>query len=183
MAISRDEQCTDSHGGIDELYVFEYVKYARSQITVIDNYLTLFPFSIIYDLNSLNKTFTESVEEEDGGVAYSQSGGFDIAKIKPTDNYKQFAEKDWRIIIKDNNNYYRLIGLHTGVKIKFTKEKGTNYGDFNGFKFSFETKEEDTAPYLNDLSGFIISPPEGLTTSITLGGLLLTQNSNALTFN
>ena len=156
MAINRDEQCVDNHGGIDELYIFEYVKYSRSQINVTNNILDLFPFTVIYDLNALNLSFTESVDEEDGGVVYSQSGGFDLAKVLPTDNYKQFAEKDWRIIIKDNNGYYRLLGLHTGLIIKFTKEIGTGLGDFSGFKFTFETKEENTAPFLNDLSGFLI---------------------------
>ena len=162
MSIERDEQCADNHGGIEGLYIFEYVKYSRSQIEVTNNILVNFPFSVIYNLNALNVSFSESVDEEDGGVAYSQSGGFDLSKILNTDNYKIFAEKDWRIIIKDNNGYYRLLGLHTGLKIKFTKEQGTGLGDFNGFKFTFETKEENTAPFLNDLSGFLTDLSLGL---------------------
>ena len=123
---------------------------------MIDNYLTLFPYSVIYDLNSLNITFTETVDLEDGGVIFSQSGGFQLNKIRPTDDYKKFVNKDWRIILRDNNGYLRLIGLETGLKLKYTKENGGGLNEFNGFKFSFSTKEENTAPFLSDLSMFFV---------------------------
>jgi len=157
LAISRDKQCDNNYGGISEIYVFEFNKIPRSQIKVVDNILTLFPYTIIYNLNANQVNFSEPVDEEGGGVVYTQSGSFQLKKILNTDNYKQFVAKDWRIIIKDNNGYYRLIGLETGVKIKFTKDTGTNLADFNGFKFSFETKEENTAPFLNNLNGFSIN--------------------------
>lgn len=157
LAINRTDKCTDNHGGISELYIFEYKDIARSQIKVSDNILVTFPYSIIYNLNANLINFTEQVDEQEGGVVYSQSGSFQLKKVLSTDNYKTFAEKDWRIILKDNNGFYRFLGLETGLKIKFTKELGNSLNDFNGFKFSFETKEENTAPYLNDLSLFEIS--------------------------
>ena len=157
MAINRTEKCTDNHGGISDLYIFEYRDYARSKIKVTDNYLVTFPFSIIYDLNALQVNFTESPTMEDGGVSFAQSGAFQLNKVLPTDSFKSFIEKEWRVIIRDNNNNLRLIGLNTGLKIKYTKEMGTNLADFNGFKFSFETKEEDSAPFLTDLTGLYIN--------------------------
>ena len=156
MAVNRESQCNNNVGGASELYIFEYVNYTRSQITVTNNILVDFPMSTVYSINANEISFTENIDEEDGGVVYSQSGNFQLKKNLPTDNYKNFASIDWRVIIKDNNGYYRLIGLETGVKIKFTKEIGTNLADFNGFKFTFETKEENTAPFLNDLTQFEI---------------------------
>jgi hypothetical protein len=156
LAIKRDLKCTDNVGGNSKLYIFEFRKYARSLVKVTDNILVNFPYSVIYDLNSLNIAFSENIDEEDGGVVYSQSGSFQINKILSSDNYKQFAAKDWRIITKDNNGNYRLVGLETGLKLKFTKENGSNLADFSGFNFSFETKEENTAPFLTDLNGFSI---------------------------
>tara|TARA_R110000851_G_scaffold320745_1_gene485766 strand:+ start:1371 stop:1919 length:549 start_codon:yes stop_codon:yes gene_type:complete len=157
LVIKRDSECTNNVGGNSELYIFEYHKYARSEIKVTDNILINFPASVIFNLNSLNIGYTESVDEEDGGVVYSQSGNFDLIRVLPTDSYKNFAAKDWRIILKDNNGNYRLVGLDTGIKLKFTKDIGSNLSDFNGFKFSFETKEENTAPFLTDLTGFYIN--------------------------
>tara|TARA_R110000850_G_scaffold171880_1_gene297203 strand:+ start:782 stop:1330 length:549 start_codon:yes stop_codon:yes gene_type:complete len=157
LAINRDALCTDNVGGSSDIYIFEYVKYARSLIKVTDNILVTFPYSVVHDLNALQIGFSEKVDEEDGGVTYSQSGNFDLIRVLPTDSYKDFAAKDWRIIIKDNNGNYRLIGLDTGVKLKFSKENGTNLSDFNGFKFTFETKEENTAPFMSNLTGFFIN--------------------------
>lgn len=156
MAINRDKFCSNIHGGSSELYIFEYQKYKRSDVKIVDNYLTSFPYSVIYNLNALNITFTETVDSEDGGTTFSQSGGFQLNKITPTDDYKKFVDKDWRIILKDNNGYYRILGLETGLKLKYTKENGGGLNEFNGFKFTFSTKEENTAPFLSDLSMFFI---------------------------
>lgn len=166
MEINRTEKCNNNFGGVSDLYIFKYVDYARSQIKVTNNILTTFPYSVIYDLNALQVSFSENVEEEDGGVIYAQSGAFQLNKILNTDNYKKFVSQDWRIIIKDNNNNYRLIGLENGIKIKFTKEVGTNLADFNGFKFSFQTKEENTAPFFNDLTNFDINGTFALQTEL-----------------
>ena len=162
MAIDRTEKCTDNHGGVSDLYIFEYVNYSRSQIKVTDNFLVTFPFSVIYDLNALQVNFTETPTMEDGGVSFTQSGSFQLNKILSTDNFKSFIEKEWRIIIRDNNDNLRLIGLNTGLKIKYTKETGTNLADFNGFKFNFETKEANSAPFITDLSNYDINGVEAL---------------------
>lgn len=154
MEINRIEQCTNNHGGVSELYIFEYVNHARYLVNVTNNILNKFPDTTIYSLNANQVSFSENADTEDGGSVYSQNGSFQLKKVLPTDNYKVFLEKDWSIIVKDNNGFYRLIGLETGLKIKFNKEIGTNLNDFNGFKFSFDTKEENTAPFLNDLEGF-----------------------------
>lgn len=154
LADHRKKECTNNVGGNNSLFIFKYENYSRSQIKVSDNILDTFPSVDVYELNPLNIAFSENIDEEDGGVVYSQSGSFDLVKIKSTDNFKYLASQDFRILIKDNNENYRLIGLETGLKLKFTKENGTNLSDFNGFKFTFETKEEITAPFLTDLSFF-----------------------------
>ena len=154
LADHRQKECINNVGGNNTLFIFKYENYSRSQIKVTDNVLVTFPDVDVYELNSLNIGFSENIEEEDGGVVYSQNGSFDLVKIKSTDNFKYLASQDFRILIKDNNENYRLIGLETGLKLKFTKESGTNLSDFNGFKFSFDTKEENTAPFVNDLNFF-----------------------------
>ena len=151
---NRLQKCKNNLGGVNEFYIFEWEKYNRSQIIVEENILQQFPSTTIFNLNGKNITFTESIDEEEGGVFYSQTGGFELQKLQKWDNYKKFAQKDWRIILKDRNGNYRLIGLQNGVKIKFTKETGNAISDFNGFKFTFENKEEETAPFFYDLNAF-----------------------------
>lgn len=180
MDYSRDIQCGDSQGGNTELYVFPFIKYSRSQITVVDNLLTVFPYNIIYNLNSLNNSFKENVDEEEGGVSFSQSVSFQINKILQIDTFKEHVSKDWRIITRDRQGNYRLVGLFTGLKGKYTKDTGINKSENNGYQFNFDTKEEDTAPFLTDLSLFNVMPIEGLL--IEEGtGIIITDGTNNLT--
>jgi len=152
---NRAKQCKDSNGGLSLLYIMPFVKYTRSQITVVDNVLTEFPFTYIYDMKPISiSSFKEDVEEEDGGVSFSISGGFKVSKMFSEDDFKSLAQMDFRIIVKDNNNQLRLLGLNTGLVIKYNKDTGSNRADFNGFDFSYSTKELNTAPFLSNLDSF-----------------------------
>ncbi len=157
MGYDRGVKCANSNGGNTEIYVFPYIKYSRSQILYTGNYITTFPYSAIYSLDSLATSFTESVEHENGGAVFNQSGSFQLNKILPEDSYVDFVDMDWRIIARDGNGYYRMIGTHTGAEIKYTKETGGSKSEFNGFKFTLEAKEEKTAGFLASLSGFDVN--------------------------
>ena len=141
---SRAIQDDNSQGGAKQLYVFPYIEISESNITIVDNYLTSFPVSTIYDLNASDITFEESVSE-----FYEQKVSFKLKKLLAADQLKDLAKKDFRIIIKDNNSNHRLLGLYTGLEGKFTKSIGASRSAFNGYNFNFETKEEQTAPFIS----------------------------------
>lgn len=149
MDYTRLNNIDNSQGGSDKIYIFPFVKYYQDVISVVDNYLTVFPSSNIYELKAFNISFDEDVNE-----SYEQKCSFQLKKILPTDNFKELATSDWRIIIKDNNGYFRMLGLFTGLQGTFTKSTGVNRSDFNGYNFSFDTKEINSAPFLTDLSNF-----------------------------
>jgi hypothetical protein len=149
MDYTRLNNIDNSQGGSDKIYIFPFVEYSQAVITVVDNYLTVFPSSNIYELKAFTISFDEEVSE-----SYDQKLSFQLKKILPTDNFKELANSDWRIIIKDNNGYFRMLGLFTGLQGTFTKSTGANRSDFNGYNFSFDTKEVDSAPFLVDLSNF-----------------------------
>jgi len=153
MDYTRSKKCDNNQGGSSELYIFPFQKYSRSQITVVDNMLIKFPYNEIFNLNANNISFDEECKE-DGDVYYEQKVSFQLKKILKEDNFKGLSSKDFRIVTKDNNGNYRLLGLYTGLSGSFTKSTGTNRVDFNGYSFNFETKEENTAPFLNGLSLF-----------------------------
>jgi len=149
MDYTRLNNIDDSQGGANRIYIIPFVEYSQSQITIADNYLTVFPSVAIYQLKAFSISFDEDVSE-----SYEQKCSFQLKKILPTDNFKELAASDWRIIIKDNNGYFRMLGLYTGLKGTFTKSIGVNRSDFNGYNFSFDTKEIISAPFLSDLSNF-----------------------------
>lgn len=179
MDYSRQRQCDNSQGGNNKIYLFPFVEYSRSQITVSDNILTAFPYNVIYDLGGFNITFEEDCKE-DKDVYYEQKTSFQLKKILSADNFKEYASRDYRVIAKDNNGNYRMLGLFTGVSGSFTKSTGGNRSDFNGYNFSFETKEENTAPFLTDLSMFNIMPIEGLLIENGFGKIIEDGNNNEL---
>lgn len=149
MDYTRINNIDDSQGGAEKIYVFPFEEYSPSVISVVDNYLVSFPTCDIYELKAFNIDFNEDVSD-----SYDQKISFQLKKILPTDNFKEFASSDWRIIIKDNNGNLRMLGLTTGLQGKFTKAIGTNRSDFNGYNFNFETKEEISAPFLTNLNDF-----------------------------
>jgi hypothetical protein len=151
MDYSRLRQDDNSQGGTESIYIFEFVKYTRSQITVVNDFLTVFPATTIYKIEADSISFDEDVTD-----SYEQKISFQVNKILSSDKFKNLALQDFRVIIKDNNNNLRLIGLYTGLSGNFTKTLGTNLSDFNGYNFNFTTKEENTATYLTDLSLFTI---------------------------
>lgn len=157
MGYDRGVKCANSNGGNSELYWMPFVEYSRSQILYTGNYITTFPFSAIYSLDSPITSFLEDIDELAGGVVSNQSGAFQLNKILDTDNYLGFAGMDARLILKDENGFYRMVGTHVGLKIKYTKDTGSNKQDFNGFKFTFEGMEEKQAGFLADLSGFDVN--------------------------
>ena len=149
MDYTRLSSIDNSQGGISRLFMFPFVNYSQSVITVVDNFLTVFPSSNIYELKAFSISFDEDVSD-----SYEQKLSFQLKKLLPTDNFKELANSDWRFIIKDNNGYFRMLGLYTGLQGTFTKSTGTNRSDFNGYNFSFDTKEIISAPFLTDLSNF-----------------------------
>ena len=152
----RDVQCLGVGGNV-ELYAFPFVKYSRSQIKIENNYLTLFPYSAIYKINGLKDvSFSEQVSNEVGGLQVNQDLNYNLIKITPTDILSDFVNKQWRFIAKDNNGYYRLIGLRKSLDGQYNKVTGQNKSDFNGFNFSFKGIEEEEAPFLENLDGFDI---------------------------
>lgn len=151
MDYNRIKQCDDSQGGSELLYVLPFVKYLESQIKVVDNFLTEFPLSSIFSIGAINISFDEDVTD-----SYEQKISFQVSKILSSDNFKDFAQRDFRIIIKDNNGNLRMLGLRTGLQGGFNKNTGANLADFNGYNFTYNTKEENTATFLTDLSLFEI---------------------------
>ncbi len=151
MDYSRARECDNSQGGSELIYILPFVKYTQSEITVVSNYLIAFPATTIYQIGTNNISFDEDVSE-----FYEQKLGFQINRILDTDIFKNLANIDFRFILKDNNNNLRMLGLFTGMQGKFTKTTGTNRADFNGYNFTYDTKEENTAPFLTDLSAFSI---------------------------
>jgi len=180
MDYSRDIKCSNSQGGNAKIYLFPYVEYLDSEITVVDNILTAFPYNIIYDMNANNINFNIDAKS-DVDIEYSENISFQLRKLSEKDKFKEYLQQDYRIIIKDNNGKIRLFGLQNGLFGSYKEDSGTNRNEFSGYSFSFEGKEENTAPYLSDLSLFGIMNLEGLLLQDGNNNLIQDGNNNIIT--
>jgi hypothetical protein len=156
MDYSRDRRNSVLQGGAKDLYIMPYVDYLDSEITVENNILTVFPKSTIYRVVAENINISIDAKQ-DKDIEYSEKISFQLKKLSEKDKFKEYLKQDYRIIIKDNNGKIRLFGLQNGLICSYKEESGTNRNEFSGYSFNFEGKEENSAPYLNDLSLFVVS--------------------------
>jgi hypothetical protein len=147
----RNLACKDSQGGIERLWLFKYIKYSRSQITIENNILTAFPPTDIYEFEFVGDVgVTENVEEDDGGKYYGIN--FDI-KIDNHIEIQKFLDFDFRAVALDRLGNYRLLGVWNGLTCtSINKNTGSNKSDYNGFILSFEGQELIESPYFYDIS-------------------------------
>jgi len=143
-------KCKDSQGGIKHLWLFPYVQYNRSDIIVNDKVLVSFPQTEIFEVNPLTITQSEKQEEDAGGKFWNQSISFTIPKFDF--EFTKLVNKDYRIIVQDNNYKFIIYGLYKGLecsKIDYTS--GSGKSDSNGMSFTFDGKEEKSSFFINNL--------------------------------
>jgi len=158
IANGRDRKCKSNVSGVNYIYLFRFVKYNRSQIVRDQLTLTDFPSTTIYRFEG-NYSFNESQSTEDGGKFYSQNLTADFIGIELNTNLSKLVNEDYRVIIKDNNGIFRLLGAHNGVITDLNSTTGSSQAEFSGYNLTFEGTEREQALFIDDLedAGFVIS--------------------------
>ena len=158
----RNKQCKSNVSGVNHIYLFPFVKYLRSQIIRTGLELTSFPATNIYRFDGVNLSFTNSQQEEDGGKFYNENLTADFIGLETNTELVKLINKDYRIIIKDNNGLYRLLGAYNGVLTEFSNTTGSTQAEFSGYNLTFEGKERQEALYIDDLAsaGFVVVDSE-----------------------
>ena len=154
------KSCKESQGGYDIIYLFSWVKYARSQIVIDGHKLTSFPTTTIYEFNVYNAVFDESQSTDDGGKSFTQNISYDLPRIELNPEFTKLVNDDYRAIVKDRNGFYRIVGLYNGLISQLNQNTGDSKNSFNGYKIQMEGMEILSALFIDDLedAGFIISP-------------------------
>jgi len=143
----------NSLSGIGEVYLFPYVDYSFSQITLVNQEVTVFPATTVYDLYPVSSKFTETTELEGGSVVWNQSFSIDFPRITEASEAYMFSFKDYRAIYIDRNGSIRILGLYNGLEATVTQESGQGKSDFGGYRVTFSGKEDNQAYYLSSLLG------------------------------
>lgn len=157
LVLGRSRQRKDNFAGIKAIWIFPYVRYTRSQISLSGEYLSVFPTNTIYKYSvenggSINEIF--SINEN--GDYLDQSLEFKFAKVNSEINSQtnKISKRLVRAICLDNNGNYNLFGLYNGLEFSGGNSRGLSKGDFSGITISLKGKERVTAPFMFDLSLF-----------------------------
>lgn len=153
LSISRGRQCKGL-GGNSETYIFPYVQYLDSQIVRTNLTLTTFPATTVYQFFAENVGFSNPSLDQDGGKYYSESVNLTFPKIEVNTELVKLLRKDYRMILKDRNGLYRLLGAYKGGEFdNLTQTTGGSHSELTGYTIDYEATEEIPALYFTSLSG------------------------------
>ena len=139
-----ERPCKDLQGGVYQVFLFPFVKYSRSEITIIDNVVQTLP-DTQFEVYSVNTNFTENTEDEGGSITWRQSFSLEIPKIDVTREIYKLVKQNYRAVFVDYNGNTRILGLWNGLKATITAETGTDKGSFSGSRVTFEGFEDNQA--------------------------------------
>ena len=148
--------CYNNIGGIRNVYFFNYVSYAYSQIVGgKGGALTSFPTTTIYKFEIQDGSFNETINNDDEGIYYEQSLNFTLIKqdLTTTTLINTLKDLDLRFIVEFNDGSFRIGGLYNGTQISTVEiNSGGSKGSFNGYNISANTRESYSASWISDLS-------------------------------
>lgn len=164
--MGRNRVCNSSIGGLNEIYIFPYVQYLDSQIVKVALTLTSFPATTIYRFYSIaDPNFQDSESEDAGGQFFTESLSLTFPRIDSQQEFEKLLKLDYRMIVRDRNGLYRLLGAYKGGTFNnLSQVTGGGKSDFNGYTIDWSAKEELPALFISDLTaaGFEISPDDFL---------------------
>lgn len=155
--------CDVGSGGINVAYLIEVenlqrplVGYAGESvglITAIPRVATKVwrKYQLVLD----TATFDEDIvgNKANGTLYYSQKGTIVINKqnVAVRNELLLLAKNRLSIIVKDNNETFRLFGIQNGMMLETgSVTSGVAWGDRNGYTLNFTGKEFQLAPFVAD---------------------------------
>jgi hypothetical protein len=174
VANGRLEQCKDSISGIQALYLVNFGSFDpdpsalggdvtydttvgfEDQITAISvNPIAPSTTAYVYKYelkgnNGFNTTMNTS--RDNGTTFFTQTITAELKRQDPVfhKQFKILAYGRPHVIVRTNGNQFFLAGLYRGCDATAGSiESGVAYGDFNGYKITFEAMEEKPANFLD----------------------------------
>lgn len=166
-------------GGLSEFYIFPFVEYANSQIVINGLTLIEFPETTIYRFFLESTDFRNPMQEDDGGKFYNEILSLTFPEIQSNTELPKLLYKDHRVIVRDRNEIYRMLGAYNGgIFDNLVQQTGSTYNDLSGYRIDYEGMEEQPALFLDNLDLFTVAPDNFLITEI--GELLLTEENEEI---
>jgi len=149
--------CDVGTGGTKELYLIELnnvISMTESSGTIVDITKGTGKIFRKYQLVQETANFEENIvgNRQNGTIFYDQKGTIVLNKqqVAVRNEILLLAKNYLIVIIKDNNDTYRLYGRQYGMRLETgSATTGTAWGDRNGYTMNFTSKEPELAPFVD----------------------------------
>lgn len=148
--------CDVGAGGLKELWIIELENISSyTESSGVITGITKASGKIFrkYQLVQDTAQFGEDItgNRQNGTLFYAQRGTVVINKqqVAVRNEILLLAKNNLVIIVRDNNDTYRLYGREQGLALQTgTAESGTAWGDRNGYTLNFAGNERELAPFV-----------------------------------
>ena len=156
--------CRDAIGGIQEVYIAEWVDVPQANITAASGVITAMTCNsgkqfFTYQLEKENAEYTNPITTsvENGTTFYDSTLVFTMKKMSASmkNSLKVLAQNRLMIIVLDNNGIYWVLGRQKGIDATDIQiNSGKAFGDLSGSTITFTGKEPD---FDNQLTASLIT--------------------------
>lgn len=150
ISAGRIEPCKDSIGGLDAIYIIndgDITEFTYdSQNTDAIESVTGNPYAYKYDIKGSTSTFEQTItsSRDNGTTFWEQKLNVTLKKLSIADHkeLKLLAYGNPKIIVKDNNDNFFMMGLKFGADVTGgTVVTGGAMGDLSGYTLEFTAME------------------------------------------
>lgn len=159
--------CDTGAGGTKECYLIElenissYTESSGTLTAITKVTGKLFrKYQLVLETASFEEDLTGNIQN--GTLYYAQKGTIVINKqnVAVRNEILLLAKNRLVVVIKDNNDTWRLFGRVNGLKLQTgTASTGTAWGDRNGYSLTFQGNETELAPFVSDAASLTLQTP------------------------
>lgn len=154
LTVGRLRQCADSIGGLDKMYLVNFVDDAFTVVdgeaTAINPLVTVaYEYEITGDVHNLAQDFVKS--RDNGTSVNTQTITAILQKMDSTtsNELKKLVQGRTVVVLKDRNGDYVACGLDDGVDFSVNASTGSAKADLNGYTLTGVSTVKEFAPTLD----------------------------------
>lgn len=148
----RKRECKNAIGGIKNAFLAPYKRFLRSEVEYDGVTINSMPVTTFYKFELVSgNSFEQQQNENEGGKYYDTNISLTFNKLSVFDNinFQKLLNKDYFLVVEDNNGNFFLLGFRNGI-VGQTLTSKTNPPQYT---IDFVAMEENIAPFVTGIMG------------------------------
>lgn len=155
ITLGRKIACKDNVGGIKNLYFVNYDTVPYSDLTIVDETITVIatttPAAFKYELKGANSLEEANEVSADNGTSFWTQTLTAILQKQDAATQKELKLMSYgnpKIMVEDYLGNIRMIGVQNGCTVQANTSTGATMGDLNGYNLTITGMENSPALYV-----------------------------------